>query len=852
MATNQKQNEETIVVSAETLAKTIEPQYCGDTLGKNKGKIFVLAKQNFVCTSLLLGKEKEASGYQVVPAEEFDGTPVGYDDIQDKSCLHGLLFTHRKAYYVVVGSKIRFVLDKAAPEDSGLLPSTSLIQESPAVATAPPPGYQLILLSAIGPNPFQPRKAFSQADMDELVLSVFEHGVLEPILVRPWPKGDVGPNGEKYQIIAGERRWRAAQVVRDQFNGSEYIGAIDKEVKDDAEAQILALVENAHRCNLTPIEEATGYARLENMKLTQEQIAVRTGKTVNQVSDRVRLLGLPVHTQELIAENKLTPSHGVSLLTLISKVPIAPEAVVNAFADKAADGRWTVSELDSEISGWKEAARQAESPELPIETPAAATETGEPGSVRTCRECGCTDMDCTQCVEKTGAPCHWVEKDLCSACVPQQQSTEPGSDAPPPATDEKTDDKPKPPSKPKAPAAPQFKVNDYVQWEAKGPMKGKWLTGKVVEVGGTLYWVLPSRIATTKGKASDRRASFHKKDCILKPWDGKSVPGPAKKPETSKVKTAAEIAAENTSTTTQITPAPEPAKPSAPPGFTATFVPEAECFRLNDAGVSVPQLFQNGCRLLNLCDELGIGLDDLVTSTEAYFRGETVAPAEPSSGEWWKAYVVREMAARWKDLGETDPGDQEVRFVNDIDGVYSFVFDADAELVARECDLPLERLNGLRYCIVSQDYRSEKAALLIAKGFTPVFNGESDPFGEGEESSPASVSPRAMLEAAAAPIAETMLELRDGLVTTQAERWEKLKETHADELVFLAVGNLTVTFEDDAKAIPSGFLWELKEAGDRVFCIPPQMSATSLVELLRAKGYRVKVFDENNNEIANG
>ncbi len=156
-------------------------------------------------------------------------------------------------------------------------------------------------IELIDPNPEQPRTRFTDKALDELAQSIAANGVVQPIVVRPI--------GSRFQIIAGERRWRAAQRA-----GLRRIPAATKQVSDDKLLE-LALIENIQRQELNPIEEAKAYRKLiDNIGLTQEKLSERVGKERSLIATTLRLLKLPEDIQTLIEEEKLTAGHGRALL----------------------------------------------------------------------------------------------------------------------------------------------------------------------------------------------------------------------------------------------------------------------------------------------------------------------------------------------------------------------------------------------------------------------------------------------------------------------------------------------------------------------------------------------------------
>mgnify|MGYP003291721471 CR=1 FL=1 len=159
-------------------------------------------------------------------------------------------------------------------------------------------------LNDIEPNREQPRKYFDEDALSELADSIETHGVIQPLLVRPLSDGG-------YQLIAGERRWRAARMA-----GLNEVPVVVREMSD-SEAMELALVENLQREDLNPIEEAEGFRLLmENYNLTQDQAAQRVGKSRPAVANAVRLLALPEELLEKVKYGTLSPGHARTLLSL--------------------------------------------------------------------------------------------------------------------------------------------------------------------------------------------------------------------------------------------------------------------------------------------------------------------------------------------------------------------------------------------------------------------------------------------------------------------------------------------------------------------------------------------------------
>ncbi|MEL6195959.1 MAG: ParB/RepB/Spo0J family partition protein [Myxococcota bacterium] len=175
-------------------------------------------------------------------------------------------------------------------------------------------GLRTIAIEQIDPNPTQPRKQFDGDQLDELAASIREHGVLQPVVVRR--------AGERYQLVAGERRWRATAKA-----GLHEIPALVKELADDA-ALAVALVENVQRQDLDPIEEAEAYHRLvSEHALSHEELARIVGKSRATITNALRLLQLPAPVLARLATGELTAGHARAVMTL--KDPAAMERLAD-------------------------------------------------------------------------------------------------------------------------------------------------------------------------------------------------------------------------------------------------------------------------------------------------------------------------------------------------------------------------------------------------------------------------------------------------------------------------------------------------------------------------------------------
>lgn len=187
-----------------------------------------------------------------------------------------------------------------------------------------------LAVTAISAGRYQPRRHFDEALLLELAESIKSQGVIEPIIVRPAGSG-------RYELIAGERRWRASQLA-----GIDEIPALVRDIEDRA-AIAVALIENIQREDLSALEEAQALARLiAEFKLTHQQAGDAVGRSRAAISNLLRLLDLPAAVCSLLDEGKLEMGHARALLSL-------PEARAVALAQKAADNEWSVRELEEAV-----------------------------------------------------------------------------------------------------------------------------------------------------------------------------------------------------------------------------------------------------------------------------------------------------------------------------------------------------------------------------------------------------------------------------------------------------------------------------------------------------------------------
>lgn len=183
-------------------------------------------------------------------------------------------------------------------------------------------------LTDIEPNKGQPRKHFDETALSELAQSIEKHGVIQPLLVRPLSAGG-------YQLVAGERRWRAARIA-----GLTEVPVVIRDLSDE-DAMALSLIENLQREDLDPIEEAEGYRTLmETFGITQEEAAARVGKSRPAVANLMRLLSLPKDVRAMVSAGTLSPGHARALL------PLADDALIAHFAKEIVEKGLSVRQTE--------------------------------------------------------------------------------------------------------------------------------------------------------------------------------------------------------------------------------------------------------------------------------------------------------------------------------------------------------------------------------------------------------------------------------------------------------------------------------------------------------------------------
>lgn len=270
-------------------------------------------------TKAALAKEPESTPVQAddsadltVDTTEATSAAAGADVAADKADAAGAAVTKKTPARKSAASKPATAAAKAAASDAGeqlTFDSTPEHGDEGTVDLVEVPGVRFaeIPVTDIHPNRKQPRSVFDEDDMAELVHSVREIGVLQPIVVRT----STEEGGEPYELVMGERRWRAVQAA-----GLETIPAIVRDTTDDDLLRD-ALLENLHRSQLNPLEEAAAYQQLlEDFGTTHEQLADRIGRSRPQVSNTLRLLKLPPLVQRRVAANVISAGHARALLAL--------------------------------------------------------------------------------------------------------------------------------------------------------------------------------------------------------------------------------------------------------------------------------------------------------------------------------------------------------------------------------------------------------------------------------------------------------------------------------------------------------------------------------------------------------
>jgi len=217
-----------------------------------------------------------------------------------------------------LGRGLSALLGEAEDENAADAAAAEAVEAGAPVRALSP--MRDVPIDLIDPNASQPRSVFRDEDMEELTNSIRERGVLQPILVRPLPNG-------RFEIVAGERRWRASQRV-----GLHTVPAVVREL-DDLQVMEIAIVENVQRADLSAIEEARGYEVLiARFGRTQELVAQVVGKSRSHVANMLRLLTLPGTVQNLVVENKLSAGHARALITAENPEALAEQVMAKGLS----------------------------------------------------------------------------------------------------------------------------------------------------------------------------------------------------------------------------------------------------------------------------------------------------------------------------------------------------------------------------------------------------------------------------------------------------------------------------------------------------------------------------------------
>lgn len=181
----------------------------------------------------------------------------------------------------------------------------------------PKPADKSLPIERVQPNPDQPRRDFDKSALEDLAASIREKGIIQPLIVRPSPR----TSGD-FEIVAGERRWRAAQLAK-----LHEVPVLIRDF-DDTEVLEVAIIENIQRADLNPVEEASGYSQLmERFGHTQEKLATALGKSRSHIANSVRLLGLPEEVQVFLRDGSLSAGHARALITANDPLALARQVI---------------------------------------------------------------------------------------------------------------------------------------------------------------------------------------------------------------------------------------------------------------------------------------------------------------------------------------------------------------------------------------------------------------------------------------------------------------------------------------------------------------------------------------------
>ncbi|SEF89213.1 ParB/RepB/Spo0J family partition protein [Jhaorihella thermophila] len=199
------------------------------------------------------------------------------------------------------------------------------VKPEPEATATPRRPDMMVPIEQLSANPDQPRRTFDQQDLEDLANSIREKGIIQPLIVRPMGEG-------QYQIVAGERRWRAAQLAQ-----LHEIPVLVREL-DDTEVLEIAIIENIQRADLNPLEEAIGYRQLmDRFGHTQERLSQALGKSRSYIANLLRLLNLPDDVQDMVRDGRLSAGHARALITAENASELAQKVVRGGLSVRATE-----------------------------------------------------------------------------------------------------------------------------------------------------------------------------------------------------------------------------------------------------------------------------------------------------------------------------------------------------------------------------------------------------------------------------------------------------------------------------------------------------------------------------------
>jgi len=232
----------------------------------------------------------------------------------------------KRPQFAGLGRGLSALLGESTERDTNFNPATPAIPGAPVGERLPP---RILPIAQLKPNPFQPRHTFDSEALEDLANSIREKGILQPILVRPVPNVE-----NEYQIIAGERRWRAAQKAR-----LHEVPVVIK-VLTDSEALEFALIENIQRADLNAMEEARGYKQLiDKFHYTQEALGQVIGKSRSHIANTMRLMQLPETVHDMITSGQLSAGHARTLVGVDDPEKLAKELIAGRMNVREAEDR---------------------------------------------------------------------------------------------------------------------------------------------------------------------------------------------------------------------------------------------------------------------------------------------------------------------------------------------------------------------------------------------------------------------------------------------------------------------------------------------------------------------------------